>query len=348
MIWLLLACGGQTAEQAVAGLVSDGSLAACQDMALVSAQTTCWVTAAAHAAGEGDVDSAEAACANLDGRWADECHFRAGEELGRAGFTDPALRQCAQAGDFSRNCVTHAAWGLPRTDLSPAQPARVGPAMDEFAAVVTGALTTAPDGVQGEALDTLLSRSWFNLYVGSGVADPTAARAADADWAAHARTAWAIEASRLVPLGDDPLADVVAIWNGAEPPVGERLERVEPGRYTQPLLPSGMESHPHTQTYGGGIRLVLDDPDQDLRVAVLEGLFWRHDVPASAFEPYLADPQDAVRWTAWKLYGLTGGQGAAPTDPTSEAYLRLARKRRQRIERQSPRGPSPPAQKRPE
>lgn len=348
MIWLLLACGGQTAEQAVADLVSDGTLDACQDMALVSAQTTCWVTAAAHAAGEGDVDSAERACAHLDGRWADECHFRAGEELGRAGFTDPALRQCAQAGDFSRNCVTHAAWGLPRTELSPAEPARVGPAMDEFTAVVTGALSSAPDGVQGEALDTLLSKAWFNLYVGSGVADPTAAQGADPDWAAHARTAWALEAGRLIPLGPDPAADVLALWAGSAPaPSGDRLERVEPGRYTQPLLPSGMESHPHTQTYGGGIRMVLDDPEQDLRVAVLEGLFWRHDVPASAFEPYLDDPVDAVRWTAWKLYGLTGGQGIEPADPMSQAYVRLARKRLQRIERQRPEGPSP-AQKRPQ
>ena len=56
----------------------------------------------------------------LEGTWRDECHFRAGEELGRAGHTIPGLRHCGQAGRFARNCITHTVWRLPRQrDLTP-------------------------------------------------------------------------------------------------------------------------------------------------------------------------------------------------------------------------------------
>jgi hypothetical protein len=62
---------------------------------------------------------------------------------------------------------------------------------------------------------------------------------------------------------------------------------------------------PAWPTFGGGVRLTVEDPLVDLRIAALEALFFRETTPAEAFLPGLEDPAGPVRWTAaWRYVGV--------------------------------------------
>ncbi len=275
--------------------------------------TTCRVQAAAGLAGQGDSDAAWAECASLQpGTWLEECHFRAGEELGAAGLTLEALRHCAAAGWFGRFCLTHAGWKLPRDpDLdSSLSPSEVQAAGLELLAAVDAALAGAGDGLEGEGRDIVFARFGFNVYVGSGRADPGPARLSGPLGAAL-RTGYAIEAARL--SGRRDLPGLVALYQGqGAAPTGDRLdEKARVGRYTVPIDSPFERGQPHLPTFGGGRRLVAEDPDEDFMIAALEALFWLGDSPPSAFEPALQDARPKVRWTAARLLRLVPGEPLA-------------------------------------
>ncbi|MFT5585327.1 MAG: hypothetical protein ACI9VR_002916 [Cognaticolwellia sp.] len=353
MIWLLLACetvpSAQDLEQT---LNAQDSLEDCARMPLEGARITCQVTQAARAGALGDVAGVDAACAGLVDIWQYECRFRAGEELGKAGKTDAALRQCAQAKDFARNCVTHAAWGLPKREgLSPSED--VGPAMAEFDALVSTALVGAPKGVAPEAVDTLMARAWFNLYVGSGSADPTAASTASS-YQAHARSAWAIEATRLLD-SETAIPEALACWSGGACPTGAPLLQPK-GRYSTPIVVPATETHPHVAGFGGSIRLAPASAEEDLIVALLEGQFFRESSSNLAFVDYLDAEKDAIRWTACKLQVLAGGEGSSADgssadgssadgssadESTCVAYEALALQTRKRMQKRDRRAATP-------
>jgi len=336
LLMALWACGAESpVDPAGDGLRAGGSLAACAEVAFVELAIPCRVGVAAEAGKAGDVALADEACALVpEGLWREECHFRAGEELGKAGHTDRALRFCARAGDFARNCVTHAAWGLPpEPGLSPADPTRALAALDEQLNIYTAGLNGAAPGVQGEGVDILLSRAWFNLYVGSGSADPAAARGAEGEHGPHARTAWALEFVRLAKLPpDQAVPAALAAWRGESPtPTGAALPpgpRV--GRHTSPIVAEGVRAQRHAATFGGGVRLVGENIEEDLTVAVIEALFFLEGTPPEAFVPSQDDPRLTVRLTAWKLWGLTAPPEAvkaaitAAADPLIAETLRLA------------------------
>jgi hypothetical protein len=339
VIWLLLACETvPSAQELEQTLSAQDSLEDCARMPLEGARITCQVTQAARAGALGDVAGVEEACEGLEEIWQYECRFRAGEELGKAGETDAALRQCAQAKDFARNCVTHAAWGLPKREgLSPEQD--VGPAMAEFEGLISTALDGAPAGVAPEAVDTLMARAWFNLYVGSGSADPRAAKSASS-YQAHARSAWAIEVLRLL---DSETAIPLALecWHGGPCPSGEPASEPK-GRYSTPIVVQATETHPHVAGFGGSIRLAPASAEEDLLVALLEGQFYRESSSNLVFVDYLHDERDALRWTACKLNVLTGGQGTAPEGSTCAAYEALALQTRKRMQKRDRRAATPP------
>ena len=332
----LWGCGAEApTDPAGDALRAGGSLASCAEVAFEELAIPCRVAVAAQAGMAGDVALANEACALVsEGLWREECHFRAGEELGKAGHTDRALRFCARAGDFARNCVTHAAWGLPpEPGLSPNDATKALAALDEQLNIFTAGLNGAAAGVQGEGVDILLSRAWFNLYVGSGSADPAAARGATGEHGPHARTAWALEFVRLANLPPEQAVEAaLAVWRGEAPalmgaalPPGPRV-----GRHTSPIVAEGLRAQRHAATFGGGIRLVGESVEEDLTVAVIEALFYQESTPPQVFVAYHDDPRLTVRLTAWKLWGLTAPPEAvlaaitAASDPLVAETLRLA------------------------
>jgi hypothetical protein len=167
----------------------------------------------------------------------------------------------------------------------------------------------------GEGIDVLLSRAWFNLYLGSGVADPRVAKEATGLHRNHAMTAWALEAVRLlapdgVAVSPSITSLVSRAWYGRDPvPEGyEKLHR-RVGRYSSPIVPGDASIHQHVGTFGGGVRLVGDTDEDELLIAILEALYFREGTPPEVFEPYLTHSSNKVRWTAGKLFALAAGQG---------------------------------------
>jgi len=317
---LLLASGctpqGEPAEQALLSQPEGAAISAqdCQLQPFDELRVLCLVDAAAHAAGSGDEAAAEAACAALEaGTWNQECHFRAGEELARAGELGAAIGHCARAGRFSRFCVTHAGWALqPEAGFDSSLPVNeILPAIASSTSEVQAAAQGLEDSARAEALGTFRMSLWYRLYFGTGVAEPAPARAAPQDQAAQARSAFALEASRLLSapgLGppDDAVQRIQRIWSGAlAAPTGARLPpQSRHGRYNVPLPAPHERQLEHIPLYGGGRRLLGADAEEDLVVAALEALYFRPDTPSELYLPWIHDPRDRVRWTAARLLRL--------------------------------------------
>ena len=267
MVAWLLACGVGGEDPVGAALSTSGSGIDDCASAFDEIRTTCLVDVAARAAGQGDEELAEAACAEIaEGLWQHECHFRVGEEHGVRGRIDLALDHCGRAGRFAGSCVTHAAWRMgPVTRVGPGDP---GASLElaTFTAKVDQALAGAP-GVD-EAREALLARAWFHLYFGSGSADPGPALGAPEDQGPAARTAFALE---VVRLG----GDVAEVWAGGELPVGEALppqRRV--GRHAPAVIPRGSEDLARTPTFGGGQRYVGGTVEADLCIAEVAAAYF--------------------------------------------------------------------------
>lgn len=318
--WLLLAaCGGGSADP-VTGALSPvptdpaAALESCETIAFPEMALPCRVEAAARAASAGNVPLAEEACGrNPEGTWRAECHFRVGEELARRGDAIVALSQCVQAGHYARFCLTHAGWGLPPIPDQDSRlpPETILPRLQDLLGQVDGVLAGAPDGLEGEGRDIFRSRAWYNLYLGTGMADPAPARLAPVDQAPFARGAFALEAVRLlapagVPVPGDLVARVAAVWDGSlSPPSGTPLHaRARHGRYNSPIPVPEELAATRIPTYGGGLRLVGGSVEEDLLIATLEALYFRADTPADVFLPWVTDPRERVRWTAARLLRL--------------------------------------------
>lgn len=370
--WLLLwACDGAPQAPAADALAPwpsdpDALLARCAQEPFAELAITCRVQAAATLGARGESERAWTVCAALDeGTWRQECHFRAGEELGANGHTVAGLRHCAQAGRFSRNCLTHAGWRMPRdpalTSAAPVSAIVAG--WSELEAQGAGALAGAPEGVPSEGRDVLLAQYGFNVYVGSGVLDPGPARAdlgpgSPAGWqlGGALRTGFAVEAARLMAAaGQEPSVEaIVALWDGqaalsgAAVPDNRRL-----GRFHTPILSPHEQDALHLPLYGGGLRLASTDPTEDIVIAALEALYWLPATTADAFAPWLDDPRAGVRWTAAKLVRITRGatvdvEALATAlkdqhpDPGVRWHMEDALKRRSFEEREALPPPPPP------
>ena len=278
------ACGGGS-PSAPAPLEAGVGLEVCAQEPYEQLRITCLVETAARAGREANAEGASAACAAVpEGTWRDECHFRSGEELGRAGRVVDAYEHCGKAGRFATFCVTHSGWGIP-------------PDASSLDAWLVG-VPPLPEALQAEGADILRGRWWFNHYFGTGEADPTGALAAGEADAAHARGAWALEAVRLT---DGDLTAARSAWAGGTVLTGPALAR-RLGRYDAPFKIEGEASLLRIRTYGSGLRLVGGTPGEDLEIALLEALYFRETTGASAFRPFLEDARPRVRYTALRWY----------------------------------------------
>lgn len=279
IVALLVACGTPAAPPlAVPTRAED-----CDAEPAPELRTLCLVQVAGQLGRDGQAEAARAACAAVtDPTWSQECHFRAGEELARAGHLAVGLELCGKAGRFRTFCFTHAVWNAP----------------DDGAPLPTWeALGAAFSDVEG--VDNLRARWWFNQYFGVGRADATAARAAPAESAAAARGAWALEAVRLA---DGDIARAKAAWTGAplEGPTLSPPARV--GRYDLPFPIDAERALPGVPGFGGSRRLVGETDDEDVDIALLEGAWFREATGADTFSPYLDDVRPRVRYTALRAF----------------------------------------------
>ncbi|MCK6503756.1 hypothetical protein L6R53_10210 [Myxococcota bacterium] len=323
--------GGDVATSALAPWPSEPAalLDRCRAEPIAELATTCRVQAAALLAGQGRGEEAGQVCAEVPaGTWQEECHFRVGEELAVAGQAAAAAAWCGRAGWFARRCVTHAAW---RLRLPPGLgPDADGEALtadaDELLATVQAGLAHHPDpGVAGEGTHAFQAAWGRAVYLGSGRANPAPARAAG-DHGPALRTGWATEAVRL--LGptppDDALARLQGDWEGQVARSGPPDPAPAPARYAPLQVGPQDEGLPHLPLYGGGMRLVGQDADEDATIAIVEALYGHPAVTAAHLSPALSDPRPRVRWTAARLVALCLHQEDPAGAPTRAGALAAA------------------------
>ncbi len=278
IVLLLLGCASAPVAPAPPTHLAD-----CDAEPAPELKVLCTVQVAADRARARDFDEADLACDGVPaGVWQEECHFRAGEELSKAGDLEHGLHLCQEAGRFRTYCFTHSAWGVPPSDA---------PLVD---------FETAGAGfsdVQG--VENLRARWWFNHYFGTGKADAADAKAAPAESLGAARGAWALEAVRLA---DGDLDKARAAWDGA-PLTGEPLppdRRL--GHYDLPFDIPEEKALPDVPGFGGSRRLLGESDAEDLDIALLEGAAFREATGADTFRPFLADPRPRVRYTAIRAF----------------------------------------------
>ncbi len=314
---LAMACGDGALERAMEPpqVPPAQALDACAELDFDQMQVLCRIEAASRAGAQGLTELADRACSMVpEGTWTHECHFRVGEELAGSGHPAQALEHCARSGRFARFCITHSAWSMP---LEPALDARqppdqLIPALDAAMVEIQAAAQGLDATLQPEAIDSFRMGLWFNAYYGTGHAHPAAARAASRSQQPQARSAYLLEAARLLwSPGEVPaqgaVAQLLSHWSGELPalegqplPAGERH-----GRYSVPMpAPCERDLQP-VPLYGGGRRILSTDADEDLIIAALEALFFRTDVTAQHFLPWVDDPHEKVRWTAARLLRLS-------------------------------------------
>lgn len=315
----------------------------CREEPIAELATTCRVQAAALLAGQGRGEEAGQVCAEVPtGTWREECHFRVGEELAVAGQAAAAAAWCGRAGWFARRCVTHAAWRLrlPPGQGPGAAPDTLAADADELLATVQAGLAGHADpGVVGEGVHAFQAAWGRAVFLGSGVADPVAARTAG-DHGPALRTGWATEAVRLLgpTLPEAPLDLLAADWAQGRVRTGPPDPAPAPTRYAPLLVGPQDEGLPHLPLYGGGMRLVGQDVDEDATIAIIEALYGHPAVRADHLSPALVDPRPRVRWTAARLVALSlyqedadGAPGrlqalaAAAPDEVSARLLRESR-----------------------
>lgn len=328
IVLLLLACSG-SAEPVAQAPVD------CADEPHEELRIPCWISRAEVAAEASDPVGADAACAQVpEGRWAEECAFRVGEELARAGRVVEGVAFCARAERYARFCLTHVAWRLtPDPTWDPKDPTLPG-TLDALVTAAAAGLDGLPTDRRDAGLRDLRAGLWHRLYYGHGRPDPAAARAAAGEDGFAARTAWALEAVRILAPWDQALPGdlrdrVVAAWGG-DVPSGEPLPRARRvGRYVPAVPPRELGQVRAWPTFGGGVRLVSQDLDTDLRIALVEALFFRETTTADDLAPFLDDLAPEVRWTAaWRMVGLlrpAPGDPAPFADHTDPVVRALAR-----------------------
>lgn len=309
LLWVLLAC--TTAPEPGAPAAPAGPDCAAEPHEEL--RVPCWITQAEQAAEAADPIGADAACRQVPaGRWAEECAFRAGEELARAGQVVAGVSFCARAQQYARFCLTHVSWRLtPDPGWDPSDPATAA-LPGALVTTAAAALADQTPELRQAGLADLRAGLWYRLYYGHGSADPAAARAATGEdaWAAH--TAWALEATRLLAPWDAPVpsdldAQLLAAWTGQAPvPTGAPLPRERRvGRYSPGVPPKELGQVRAFPTFGGGVRLVAEDPAVDLRIAAVEALFFRETTTAEDFLAHMDDGVAEVRWTAaWRYVGV--------------------------------------------
>jgi len=259
------------------------------------------------------------ACASIERElWRDECHFLVAETLSRKGMVAEAFDHCVMTGSFASNCFNHAVW-ITRPLARTASPSDAG-AADGIERTITKIALAARNPHTPEfqfGLDMLRTSSWFELYYGSGLADPTAARNTSGTSRLDGRSAFAWEAVRLLDADvaiADRIATVLAVWQGRKPALrGPPIPfRCWEGRNTVRREVLKQSRGPMAHTPHDGLRLVGESEEEDLAIATMEAAFFDIKTSAGTFTVQLSDPSPRIRLTAERLEWRLGLETTPP------------------------------------
>jgi hypothetical protein len=277
--------------------------------------TLCRVALAGRAGAAGDRETSALACAGIPaGRWRQECDLEAARGLAAAGLFSEALGRCAAAGERAEPCAVQLAWvwrgPLLRSRSSDPETAR---RIRDWVTAAREALSGMDAPPLERALQALEASLWVEAYLGTGLADPTAALAAESPLA---RTGYALEAARLAGAEEG-----AAAWRQRRALSGPPEPRA---RWALRLAPPAPPPAPQVRQLPLFLDAVRDegrDEGEDLQIALLEGLFLSPGAGPAAFAPWLTDPRGGVRRAALKLYVLAGGDRPLGISQADAAWL---------------------------
>ena len=253
--------------------------------------------------------------------WEWECAFRLGEELAAAGDLTVGLKHCSMAGRFTQNCITHAIWRSPKNHAlnSDISTSKIWAHAQEQSNLAMSNLQHLPDPLQKDALQQLQGSFGLHIYFGSGILNPEPAHLKDI-WGASLRTGYAMDRIRLATQSKDRWTvqeiqtlydNILQDWNNNTKRTGD--SHPNPwilGRYGEARLSPFEKGIPKLKLYGGGKRLIHSTPIVDMKIALMEALFWYPHTPPAWFLSHINNSEDYIRFTASKLSCLAN---ALPT-----------------------------------
>jgi len=285
----------------------------CEEVPFPELATWCRMDVGRQAATAGDLVGVLEACRSIvEPLWKDECHYVAAEVLGEAGDIAGAFSLCTDSGVFVDLCTNNVSWAKRAPlDVRALGTVRAETLVDDFVRTALRNLQAVPPKTKEIAATNLRVSAWFDIYYGSGEADPVHLENLSSDDAVPARTAFAAEVIRLLGTGiggADPVRTVLGVWRGdAAVPRGTPLAREHWSVRVANLDFDPFGTHLQTPVFLSSARFVADDATEDLGIAALEAAFLQQPTPAAAFAPWLEDERERVRWTAAKLFALSGG-----------------------------------------
>ena len=302
----------------------------CENTTSPELQTTCWIQLAALHGRSGKVSEVEGikSCAEISKSplalsspktqqvWEWECAFRLGEELANAGDVAVGLKHCSMAGRFAQNCITHAIWRSPldQTLHSDQSTSKLWAHAQEQTQISMSNLQGLTPELQADAYNQLIGAFGLKVYFGSGVLNPEPAHLKD-DWGASLRTGYALERVRLATSQKDRWSSddiqqlfdqILEDWKNNRPVKGAAHPNPwTMGRYGEARLSPFEKDIPKLNLYGGGKRLIHSNPEIDMRIALMEAMFWYPHTPPAWFTTQLENPETHIRVTAAKLSCLS-------------------------------------------
>lgn len=278
----------------------------CKTERIPELQTICWVEAAAQSVRQKKQEQAVKICKEMsDGIWKRECYFRLGEELAIVGEWSDGIYWCTKAGQFAQSCITHSFWKKPLRDLPSidASPQEIKAALEKLRTKTQEVLQHQSKSLLKQSLDNISAQFAHSLIVGSGRTRADLAHE-KGNFGRLFRTVYGIEAARILSNRKElSLETILESWKAKKDIYGPQNKRSSfKGRYRHTKPPLQEKGSPRIVSFTGYSRLYVQDMEQDMKIAALEGAFWIESTKASFFKPYIRDTHNESRWTAQRLF----------------------------------------------
>ena len=315
MLFFLTACIQTESPDQLSIWPSDpyALLKRCEKEEIKELQIACRIQAAANFGAINEEHMGVDICKKIEPKvWNEECHFRLGEELAYSGNLMAGYFHCSMSNHYAENCFAHIK-SRREEILAIKWSEKDKHSIEGLQEIHLKLIEETKDNIfnvskklKTSLLADLTSQFGISVYLGRGSLDisPTDTRGL---LGASLRTGYAMEAARLLHLsGKASVENIIEAWN--EP---TRIDTVATktitlhGRHHSGLISPYEKNLDKINLYGGGTRLISDNPQEDITIAALEAIYWLEETPGESFIPWIGNQSDLIRLTAAKLLRLS-------------------------------------------
>ena len=277
----------------------------CEKELVSEVQTICWIHAATVLIQEDPKGDVSAACNNItEELWRDECYFRAAEELSILGRWQEGIRACRLSGRFEYDCIKHSYWREPFKNVPPndAPLSDIKAEFEKIRSDTSVLLKGLPTATYNEGIANISAQFAHSLIVGKGRARADLAHE-KGEFGAFFRTVYGIEGARILSARRELQVDaIVQSWEEKKDIVGIKSRRKSfTGRYYHNKRSKQERALSSIVSFGGYTRIQSKEPNIDITVAALEGIYSLPSASSSLFKPYINHQHPEIRLTARRL-----------------------------------------------